>query len=158
MLTREDLVQLAEPVMDEFGMELVECQIQRGKKSLVRISIDSEAGVSISQCAQISRRIERRLESLDPDNRMIGLEVSSAGMNRPIWNLAHFQRFAGKMISFRLRSPQDGKATYQGSIESVEGDVVSIRVEDGEVLKLKPDEIEKANLDLDPWLGKRNKK
>jgi len=158
MQTREDLVKLAEPILEEIGLELVELQVQRGRKPLVRISIDGPDGVSIDQCARISRQIERKLESIDPETRMIALEVSSAGMNRPIWSLAHFQRFVGSNLSFVLREPRDGRKSYKGSIESVSGESVSIRVENGDMLTIRPDEFEKANLDLDPWLGKRDKK
>jgi ribosome maturation factor RimP len=154
MITRETMTALLDPLLTDHGLELVELQIVPGRRRLLRVFIDSASGVNVGNCAQISREITRRLDA-DPAAGDYVLEVSSPGMNRPIWSLEHFRRFAGEAVRFELKRPRDGELRYTGTIEGVSGDLVQLRVKGGEVLELAVDEIESARLDIDPWQGRR---
>lgn len=155
MLSREELAELATPVLDEHSMELVELQIQHGKKPILRFLIDSPQGVDVGHCALISRGIERKIEAMDPDARQYVLEVSSAGMNRRIWLTAHFERFVDEQVIMTLKSSAGSSSEIKGVIAAVADETITIRLAGGEMLELTADQIEKARLDIDPWRGKR---
>ena len=155
MFTREDLTELVMPVLEEHGLELVELQIQRGRRPVLRFFIDSSEGVDVGHCALIARAIERKLEAKDPNAREFVLEVSSAGMNRRIWLIEHFERYVGEQVVVTLKEAEEEKTKIKGIIEAVEGNRIMIRLAEGERLELTADAIEKARLDIDPWQGKR---
>ena len=118
------------------------------------VFIESATGVNVGNCAQISREISRKLDA-DPAGGDYVLEVSSPGMNRPIWSMEHFKRFTGEAVRFETKRPRNGEMRYSGTIEGVSGDVVQLRIRGGELLELAVDEIESARLDIDPWQGRR---
>jgi len=159
MLGREELVALISPEFEGLGVELVEVQIASGKKRTLRVFVDREGGVNISEGAQLSRRISRRLDGLEHSPGDYILEVSSAGMNRPIWTEAHFRRFAGERVQVEVKEPVEGQTHLQAVIEGVGGDKIRLRLPgkdaDPGLLELSVDEIEAARLDMDPWKGRR---
>lgn len=140
-------------------MELVEVQVAPGRKRTLRVFVDREGGVNVSDCAQLSRRISRRLDGLESSPGDYVLEVSSAGMNRPIWTEAHFRRFTGERVQVEIKEPAQGRVHFQAVIERVEGEKVCLRLQekdaDPETLELSIDNIVTARLDLDPWKGRR---
>ncbi|MCK4306141.1 MAG: ribosome maturation factor RimP [Candidatus Eisenbacteria sp.] len=153
MMTREELAALVGPMLEERGMELVEVQSIPGRKRKLRVFVDSAGGVNVGNCAEISREIARKLDALPAFGNFV-LEVSSPGMNRPIWSLEHFRRFLGERLYFETKEPRNGQIRFNGWIESVEGDVIRLRVENGGVLELSVDAIRGAHLDIDPWKGR----
>lgn len=161
MLTREELAALIRPEVETGGTELVDVQIVPGKRRTLRVFVDRDGGVSIGDCAELSRRIGRRLDRLEADPGNYILEVSSAGMHRPIWSLDHFQRFKGERVKITLAEPQGEAGHLTGVIEGVAGEQVRLRVpgqDDGdEVLALALAQIASARLDLDPWKGRRSR-
>lgn len=154
MITREKMADLLDPLLADHGLELVQLQIIPGRRRILRVFIDSPAGVSVGDCAEISREISRRLDA-DPTSGDYVLEVSSPGMNRPIWSLEHFKRFTGQALNLETKEPRDGRVRFAGTIESVAGDVVRLRTSSGELVELAIDEIESARLNMDPWQGRR---
>lgn len=155
MMTRDALDRLITELIEEKDLELVEFQIVAGRRQTLRIFIDGPQGVTVGDCGSVSRAIARRL---DAEEKMTGeyvLEVSSPGMNRPIHTPEHFRRFAGERVRVELKEPRDGRVNFEGEIESAEGDVVKIGLQDGEVLELTMEQIQAAHLDRDPWKGQR---
>jgi len=148
------MVALIEPLLAEQGLELVELQIVPGRRTTIRLFIDRATAVNIGDCATVSRAIARLLDAQQPpvDNYM--LEVSSPGMHRPVRTLEHFQRFQGEPVRFELSEPRDGQVSFEGRIESVEGEVIKLRVRDGRLLEVALDAIRSARLDRDPWKGR----
>ncbi len=161
MMTREELVALIRLEVEPGGTELVDVQIVPGKRRTLRVFVDREGGVSIGDCAELSRGIGRRLDRLEEDPGNYILEVSSAGMNRPIWSLDHFRRFKGEPVTITLAEPSGEASHLTGVIEGVAGERVQVRVPSehsgDEVLDLALSEIASARLDLDPWKGRRSR-
>ena len=148
MLRQEDkLSKLVTSGVTALGYELVGIeQLSQGRHSVVRIYIDSERGITLDDCDKVGRQIGAILEVEDPIRGQYNLEISSPGLDRPLFTLAHFERFIGKQVSLRLHRPMEGQRKFKGIIEGVEGSRIQIALENEKVLELELDEIEKANL------------
>jgi ribosome maturation factor RimP len=112
---------------------------------LLRVYIDSPDGISVEDCATVSRQISALLDVEDPISGEYLLEVSSPGMDRPLYTLDHFARFAGELIKLRLRAPVEGRRNFSGVLKGVEEDDVVVEVDAHEYL-LPFDLIERANV------------
>lgn len=155
-MRREDLAALAEVVLEEEGFELVECTISRTNRSQTfRVSIDREGGVPIEACARVSREIATRLDANPLLHGAYQLEVSSAGMNRPIWKPEHYVRFSGEPVRMEVSDGEVSGGSPQrflnGRIGPVDEAGVWILLE-GDRRRLVPfPEIVRAQLRMDPW-------
>lgn len=141
------IVELIQPTVEALGVELwgVEYLIQ-GKYSVLRVYIDrQDEGVTIDDCERVSRQVSGILDVEDPIPGEYTLEVSSPGMDRPLFHLEQFARFAGELASVRLRTPVDGRRKFKGVIQSVSDDSVTLLV-DGKEYQLPAVAIDKANL------------
>lgn len=152
MLTKENIVEFLRPILAASGSELVDLSVTRGHHLVqIRIFVDREGGVSVEDCAELSRQIARRLDAGPAAGVEYRLEVSSPGMNRPVWSLAHFRRFRGERLHFELREPRDGRVRFGGRIEAVTDDHVQLRTDEGELFEVREEDLVSARLDLDPW-------
>jgi ribosome maturation factor RimP len=149
---REELGELVEPILREEGFELVECSISRTPKSQVfRFFVDREEGVTVEGCSLLSRRIALLLDANPVLRGAYLMEVSSAGMDRPVWKPDHFRRFAGEVVRFEVEG-SDGRAKpVQGRIGPLEGEGVRIRLDSGEERVFRFAEMGRAHLHMDPW-------
>ena len=133
---------LFEPAIIALGYELVGVEYQQG---LLRIYIDSENGITADDCGKVSHQISGILEVEDPIREQYSLEVSSPGLDRPLYTVEDFTRFAGSTAKIRTRMPIEGRRNYKGMLHGVDNDHVLIDV-DNEEYRLPLNEIEKANL------------
>jgi ribosome maturation factor RimP len=94
--------------------------------------------VTIEDCEAVSREVSAQLDVEDPISGMYTLEVSSPGIDRPLFTLAHFERFVGQSAKVGLKLPQEGRRRLQGRIERVDGDQVVFAIEgaDGKPVEL----------------------
>lgn len=124
---------LIEPVVTAMGFELWGIDyLSHGRHSRLVIYIDHQDGVDVDDCADISRQVSAILDVEDPIAGEYRLEVSSPGMDRPLFNLDQFARYAGHQVNLKLRVPFDGRRRFQGLLAGVEGDEVLVRLEDQE--------------------------
>lgn len=127
------LYALIEPVVTSMGFELWGIDhLAQGKHSRLVIYIDNPEGVSVEDCASISRQVSAVLDVEDPIAGEYRLEVSSPGMDRPLFTLDHFARFKGYVIALKLRTPFEGRRKFQGLLAGIEGDDVLLQLEDEE--------------------------
>ena len=108
------LRQLLQPVVEALGCELWGLELQSGGKTkLLRIYIDrAEEGVGIEDCERVSRQSSAVLDVEDAINGEYILEVSSPGMDRPLYELSQYEQFIGEDISLRLRFPYEGRRKF----------------------------------------------
>ncbi|GAB2720315.1 ribosome maturation factor RimP [Halomonas garicola] len=137
---------LIEPVVAAMGFELWGIDyLSQGKHSRLLIYIEGENGVSVDDCADISRQISAVLDVEDPIAEAYRLEVSSPGMDRPLYTLDHFRRFQGHQVALKLRSAFDGQRKFRGLLAGIEGDEVLLQM-DGEEYCFPIESIDKANI------------
>ncbi|MDH4273987.1 MAG: ribosome maturation factor RimP [Gammaproteobacteria bacterium] len=137
---------LIEPVVAGLGYELVGIEyLAQGRRSVLRIYIDSPNGISLEDCETVSHQVSGVLDVEDPIRGEYSLEVSSPGMDRPLFTVAHFQRFIGQMAQVRTKLPIDARRKFKGVIVAVAADEVTLNVE-GKDYRLAMELIDKANL------------
>lgn len=137
---------LIEPVVASMGFELWGIDyLSQGKHSRLVIYIDSPDGVSVEDCASISRQVSAVLDVEDPIAGEYRLEVSSPGMDRPLYTLDQYARFKGHEIALRLRTPFEGRRKFKGLLAGVEGDEVLLHLE-GEEYCFPIDTIDQARV------------
>ncbi|GGX85330.1 ribosome maturation factor RimP [Litchfieldella qijiaojingensis] len=140
------LYALIEPVVTSMGFELWGIDyLSQGKHSRLVIYIDSSEGVSVEDCASISRQVSAVLDVEDPIAGEYRLEVSSPGMDRPLFTLDHFARFKGHVVALKLRTPFEGRRKFQGLLAGIEGDEVLLQL-DGEEYCFPIDTIDQARI------------
>jgi len=127
--------------LDLWGVEL----LQQGKYSLLRIYIEREEGVTIEDCEKVSRQVSALLDVEDPIAGEYTLEVSSPGMDRPLFSIEHYLKYVGSEVDLKLRRPIDGRRKFKGQIIKVSGDIVGLLVE-GSEYDLEFSDIEKARI------------
>ncbi len=136
---------LTAPV-EALGFELVGLEFVRaGKHSTLRVYIDHEDGISVDHCAEVSHQISAVMDVEDPIANEYNLEVSSPGLDRPLFKESHYQSLVGETISLRLRVPMDNRRNFKGTLKAVEAGIVTLNV-DGQDYDLALSNIEKANL------------
>ncbi|MDY6815297.1 MAG: ribosome maturation factor RimP [Pseudomonadota bacterium] len=141
------LEDLLRPIVEGLGYEFWGIEFRsRGHHSLLRVFIDdAENGIAIDDCEKVSRQISGVMDVEDPIQTEYTLEVSSPGMDRPLFRLEQYEAFVGHQVRIRLRMAFEGRRKFQGLIKGVEGDDVVVLVEDHEYL-LPFDSIEKAHI------------
>lgn len=125
------------------GYELVDAQASSGGR-LLRLFIDKPGGVTLDDCAEVSRHLTRVLavEGIDYER----LEVSSPGLDRPLRKEADFVRFTGQRAEIRMRTPDaSGRRKFAGLLRGAEAGQVAIELEGG-VIRLALDDLDKAKL------------
>ncbi|CAM3795789.1 ribosome maturation factor RimP [Avibacterium endocarditidis] len=142
----EKLSDLLKGSIEDLGCELwgIECQ-RVGRFLTVRLYIDKEGGVSIDDCADVSRQVSAILDVEDPISDKYNLEVSSPGVDRPLFTLEQYQRYIGEEIVVHLRIPVLERRKWQGKLEKVENDMITLIV-DGQPQVLVYGNIQKANV------------
>ncbi len=144
------LDELLEPVVSSMDFEFVGLEyVSQGRHSILRIYIDSEDGITVDDCAEVSRQLGAVLDVEDPIATEYTLEVSSPGLDRPLFKLAHYARFTGEEVKFKTLRPQldNGQRKFKGTIESVDEQNQSINfIVDGEQLTVPFTDIDKANI------------
>ena len=142
----ERLQTLIEPSITALGYELVGIEYFPGRKgALLRVYIDSPDGVTVEDCERVSHQVSGVLEVEDPIRHGYTLEISSPGVERPLFTPAHFQRFAGEKIRVRLTVPVDGRRNVIGILKGIEhGQVVVL--EEGVEIRLPLEAIGRAQL------------
>ena len=147
-----EIAALLAPTVRALGLELLGAEyLPAPGVAVLRVYIDvpeseaAERNVGIEDCERASREVSAQLDVADPISGNYTLEVSSPGLERPLFGAAHFSRFAGETAKVALKLPQDGRRRLQGAITSVESDRVTFDV-DGSAFVVAIDNIEKARL------------
>jgi len=134
------------PAVEGVGKELLGVEyISAGNNSVLRLFIDHENGINVDDCAEVSRQVGAILDVEDPIGSEYNLEVSSPGVDRPLFDLAQFQAVIGETITVKLSMPLNGRRKFKGILETIENDILIVVV-DGQDYELLFSNIDKANL------------
>ncbi len=142
----QKLTELLRPAVEETGKELLGIEyISAGNNSVLRLFIDHENGINVDDCAEVSRQVGALLDVEDPISSEYNLEVSSPGVDRPLFELAHFQSVIGETINVKLSMPLNGRRKFKGSLMAIENNTLIVEV-DSIDYELVISNIDKANL------------
>ena len=140
------LNELLQPLVEDLGFEFIGLEYNPNPKhSVLRIYIDHENGVGIQDCETVSRETAALLDVKDPIRSHYNLEVSSPGLDRPLFTPAHYSEFTGYEVQINMYAPQDGRRKFSGPILSAGESSVNIE-QDGSEVTLQYDNIAKARL------------
>lgn len=142
----QNLQEMLQDAVKDLGCELwgIECQ-RVGRFMTVRLFIDKDGGVTVDDCADVSRQVSAILDVEDPIADKYNLEVSSPGLDRPLFTLPQFERYIGQDIAVHLRIPVMERRKWQGKLERIEKDMITLIVDDQEQI-LVFGNIQKANV------------
>jgi ribosome maturation factor RimP len=151
----ERVTELAAPFAASLGLELVEVEYrQEGRQMVLRLFIDREGGVTLDDCASVSREMTEILDVEDFIQGHYNLEVSSPGINRPLKKAADYERFTGRLVkirTFELLADDAGnkRKTFQGLLLGLEGGVVRLKLTEGQTAGIPLEKVAKANLEFE---------
>ncbi|ABL01854.1 protein of unknown function DUF150 [Candidatus Ruthia magnifica str. Cm (Calyptogena magnifica)] len=148
----DKITHLIELVIKDMCYELVGIEyVASGKHSILRVFIDTDKkGVGVNDCEKVSRQLSSIFDVEEPISGQYTLEVSSPGIERPLFHKEHYQRFLGANVKLRMVRPIDGRRNFFGVIGCVnEADNTFELVGELDLVILDIDLIEKANLVVD---------
>lgn len=140
--------QIIAPTLDHMGYDLVRVQLSGGRNH-ARLQVMAERsdqqGMTVDDCADISRAVSALLDVEDPIAGSYDLEVSSPGIDRPLTRERDFVRFAGNEAKIELRQTIDGQRRFRGLLQGVEDGCAVLATEKG-TIRLPVADIDKAKL------------
>jgi ribosome maturation factor RimP len=146
-MRNEELTVLLAPVVADLGLEClgVEYSPSHGN-GLVRVYIDApDRPVTVDDCEAVSRQVSATLDVNDPIQGRYTLEVSSPGIDRPLFTPEQFARFIGSTAKLELNLPLNGRRRFQGAILGVDGATIALE-QDGVEVHIAAGNIHKAKL------------
>lgn len=143
----QNLEPLFEPVIQSLGYELVGIEFNDGgQHGTLRVYIDREAGVNVEDCAAISHQLSGILDVEEPIQQAYDLEISSPGIDRPLFKQEDYERFSGQKVKIKMAVALNGRRNFKGELQGVsESRQIKIMV-DNQVFELPLSDIAKANL------------
>ncbi len=146
-----------EPTVAGLGYELLGLERSRGSASqLLRLYIDHADGITVEDCERVSRQVSDLLDAEQLVRGEYTLEVSSPGLDRPLFTLEQHRRFIGEEVALRLRALVGGRRRVNGRLRVVSDETLSVEVE-GELLEIPYREIERSRLVPD-WTAEMNRR
>ena len=132
MKVPERLMRLIEPVVAGLGYELVGIEHDSSQRVL-RVYIDSETGIGLDDCSKVSHQVSGLLDVEDPIQGNYRLEISSPGMDRPLFTPAHFKRFQGSLVRLQLLRMVEGRRRFKARLQEVSDDRILLQDDTGTV-------------------------
>jgi ribosome maturation factor RimP len=154
----ERIREMARGILECEGMNYVHLEMkQSGGGTVLRLLIDREGGVTLDDCSRVSRRLSTQLDIEDPIARAYTLEVSSPGLDRPLYGEDDYRRFAGRRVRVTTVVPRDGRRRFVGRLAGVAGDALRLVLDGGEEIAIPGEQIAEARIvpDLDLPKGRR---
>jgi len=144
-----NIKELLEPILYEKNLELFDIEFKGlGSKGILRVFIDKEKGVTVNDCAQISRELGRLLEVHDVIPGSYTLEISSPGLTRALKKPSDYLRYKGKTVKIKTLEDIEDRKVFKGKLLDFVDEMVSLQT-DGANYLIPYKNIEKANLELD---------
>lgn len=149
---KRDIIRRTEEILNEILVDedifLVEVDYTKENNIYyLKVYLDTEDGITIDQCSDVSRILSNKLDELDYIEDSYFLEVSSPGLDRPFKTYEDFKRNINELIEVNLYAKKNGEKLYVGKLINIEDDSITIKIENKEKkeIKFKIDEIAKAN-------------
>ncbi len=142
----DKLTQLLAPIVEDLGYIFwgIEYQVRKAD-ALLRIYIDSDAGISVDDCAKVSHELSGILDVEEPITMAYILEVSSPGMDRILFNSTQFNQFKGDKVKIKLNQMVDGRRKIKAQIAAVNGEEITLQTDEEEI-KIEFNQIMRARI------------
>ncbi|GAC31377.1 ribosome maturation factor RimP [Paraglaciecola polaris] len=142
----QKLTEMLTAPVEALGFEMVGIEFVRaGVHSTMRVYIDHPDGISVDHCAEVSHQVSAVLDVEDPINTEYNLEVSSPGMERPLFKLQHYIDSIGEVVTLRLKMPMGDRRNFKGKLLSESDGMLTVQVDNQEFV-LAFANIEKGNV------------
>lgn len=155
MTVAERVTAIAEPLLATMGLELVELEYKRfGRSMVLRLFIDRPGGVTLDDCADVSRELSQVLDVEDFIREHYTLEVSSPGLDRPLKKESDYLRYTGRLVKLRTFEllPDDAgnmRKTFVGTLLGLDDGMIRLTLQEGQSATLPLGKIAKANLEFE---------
>lgn len=149
------VAELAEGLLASLGLELVELEYKReGRDMVLRLYVDKEGGITLDDCAAVSRELSEILDVEDFIRDRYTLEVSSPGLNRPLKKATDYERYRGRLVKVRTYEllPDDAgnqRKTFLGELLGLEEGRVRLQLKEGQTASIPLEKVAKANLEFE---------
>jgi len=144
--TAGEAASLVEPILNEMAFELVDVEFVHSQgRWILRLTIEKEGGVTIEDCARVSRELGDLIDAKGIIRKRYFFEVSSPGLDRPLKKEKDLLGAVGKKVKVKMKEPIQGRRNYSGYLSDFVDGTLRIRVEQGEVT-LPWSQVQKANL------------
>lgn len=146
----QQVTALAERSAAEYGLELVHVEVAGAAKSpTVRVFVDKPDGVTHEDCAKVSLHLGTLLDVEDFIPSAYTLEVSSPGIERGLYKLPEYERFAGQLAKLKVRVPINGQRNFAGRLAGVENGLIVFDDKTNGRVQIPFETVVKANLEID---------
>lgn len=154
-MSSKRLNSMLQPLVEDLGYEFVGLEYSANpKNAALVVYIDKPGGIGVEDCEAVSREVAALLDVEDPIPGHYNLEVSSPGLDRPLFTLDHFERFSGEEVQLTAFAPVEGRRKFKGRILGAGDGMVRLE-QDGDEVSLEFGNIAKARLvpDYDHLFG-----
>ena len=143
----DEVSHFTEPILHSWGLELVDVEfVSETGRWVLRIYMDKEGGVTLDDCAQVSRELGDIIDAEDIIDFPYVLEVSSPGLNRVLKKEHDFVRSIGKLVKMTMSKPVDNRRNFTGRLTDVNAGIVHLSLDDSKLVELPLEDVEKARL------------
>lgn len=140
------IYEMVKPISDELNYEIYHVEyVKENGEYYLRIYIEKEGGITLSDCEALSRRVSDLMDEKDPIPEAYFLEVSSPGLNRTLFTEAHYKRFVDREVMVKLTKAIEGKKSIKGILKEVNEE--NIIVEADTLISIPKDKIKSANIE-----------
>ena len=141
-----EIYEMVNPIAEELNYDIYHIEyVKENGEFYLRIYIEKDGGITLSDCEALSRRVSDLMDEKDPIKDPYFLEVSSPGLNRTLFTENHYKRFIGREVMVRFTKSIDGKKNVKGILKEVNDD--SIVVEAENLLNIPKDKIKSTNIE-----------
>jgi len=141
-----EIYEMVKPIANELNYDIYHVEyVKENGELYLRIYIEKDGGITLSDCEALSRRVSDLMDEKDPIKDPYFLEVSSPGLNRTLFTEEHYKRFIGREVMVKFTKSVDGKKNIKGILKEVNED--SIVVEADQLINIPKDKIKSVNIE-----------
>ena len=141
-----EIYEMVNPIAEELNYDIYHIEyVKENGELYLRIYIEKDGGITLSDCEARSRRVSDLMDEKDPIKDPYFLEVSSPGLNRTLFTEEHYKRFIGREVMVKFTKSVDGKKNIKGILKEVNED--SIVVEADQLINIPKDKIKSVNIE-----------
>ena len=140
------IYEMVKPIADELNYQIYHIEyVKENGEYYLRIYIEKEGGITLSDCEALSRRVSDLMDEKDPIPEAYFLEVSSPGLNRTLFTETHYKRFVGREVMVKLTKAVEGKKSIKGILKEVNEE--NIIVEADTLISIPKEKVKSANIE-----------